>query len=67
MENKVDFLVEKMTDKKEREAYKYVEELAAIGTEESITKLLAFLKVSTGKFHILPPRFWVRWNKEMKL
>jgi hypothetical protein len=44
MENSVDFLIERMTDKEEREAFKYVEKLAAIGGEEVFAKTLQLLK-----------------------
>src|SRR5690606_20747136 len=44
MENNVDFLIERMTDKEEQEAYKYVDKLAAIGDEEVYTKTLELLK-----------------------
>lgn len=44
MENNVDFLIERMTDKEEQEAYKYAEKLAAIGDEEVYTKILELLK-----------------------
>lgn len=44
MENNVDFLIERMTDKREQEAFKYAEKLAAIGDEEVFTKTLELLK-----------------------
>lgn len=44
MENNVDFLIERMTDKQEQEAFKYAEKLAAIGGEEVYTKTLELLK-----------------------
>ena len=44
MENKIDFLIERMTDKEEKEAFKYAEELAAIGTEEVYQKAIELLK-----------------------
>lgn len=44
MENNVDFLIERMKDKEEREAFKYAEKLAAIGGEEVFTKTLQLLK-----------------------
>lgn len=44
MENKIDLLIERMTDKEEKEAFKYADELAAIGTEEVYHKALDLLK-----------------------
>lgn len=44
MENKVDFLIERITDKEEQEAFKYAEELAAIATEEVHARLLELLQ-----------------------
>jgi hypothetical protein len=44
MENKIDFLFERMKDKEEKEAFKYADELAAIGTEEVFNKAIDLLK-----------------------
>lgn len=44
MENNVDFLIERMTDKQEQESFKYAEKLAAIGGEEVYNKTLQLLK-----------------------
>ncbi|SRR5690606_14067874 len=44
MENNIDFLIERMTDKQEPEAFKYAEKLAAIGGEEVYNKTLELLK-----------------------
>lgn len=44
MEDQIDILIQRMTDKEEREAYKYAEKLAGIGTEEVAQKALALLE-----------------------
>lgn len=44
MENKIHFLIQKIMDKDEPEAFKYAEEIAAIGTEEAYQSTLELLK-----------------------
>ncbi len=44
MEKDVAFLIEKMTDKEEKEAFKYAEKLAAIGTDEVFDAVLGLLE-----------------------
>lgn len=44
MENEIEFLVEKITDKEEKEPLKYVEKLAAIGTDEVFHAIIGLLK-----------------------
>lgn len=44
MENNIDFLIERMTDKEEREAFKFAEKLAVIGGEEVFAKTLQLLR-----------------------
>lgn len=44
MENNVDFLIERMTDSEEQEAFKYAEKLATMGGEEVYTKVLGLLE-----------------------
>ena len=43
MEKDVQYLIKKMTDKEEKEAYKYAEKLAAIGTDEVFKAVLGLL------------------------
>src|SRR5690554_2062812 len=43
MEQDIDLLIDKMTNKEEREAYKYAEQLATIGTEEVFLKVRELL------------------------
>ncbi|MEX2593480.1 MAG: HEAT repeat domain-containing protein [Anditalea sp.] len=44
MEKKIDFLIQRMTDKQENEAYKYADQLGEIGTDEALEKTLSILK-----------------------
>lgn len=43
MEDKIDILVHKMVDRDEKESYKFVDQLAAIGTDEVLAKVLNLL------------------------
>jgi HEAT repeat protein len=44
MEDKIDILVQKMIDREEKESYKYAEQLARIGSEEVMDKVLRILR-----------------------
>lgn len=44
MENKIPYLIDKMCDKSEAEAFEYADKLAEIGTEEVLDKLIEILK-----------------------
>ncbi|MFD2036143.1 HEAT repeat domain-containing protein [Belliella marina] len=44
MDNKIPYLLEKMCDKSENEAYDYADKLAEIGTEEVVDQLIEIIK-----------------------
>ena len=44
MENKIPYLLEKMCDKSEAEAFEYADKLAEIGTEEVVDQLVEIIK-----------------------
>lgn len=44
MENDIEFLIKKITDKEEKEAFKYVEQLAAIGTDQVFQTVVGLLE-----------------------
>jgi hypothetical protein len=49
MENKIDFLIQRMMDKQENEAYKYADQLGEIGNEEAMEKAISLLKSKDGQ------------------
>lgn len=44
MENKIQYLLEKMSDKSETDAFEYADKLAEIGTEEVVDRLIDIIK-----------------------
>lgn len=44
MEKEIDFLIRRMIDKQEKDAYKYADELGEIGTDEAMEKALFLLE-----------------------
>lgn len=44
MENEIDFLIQRMIDKNEQEAYKYADQLGEIGTDEAMEKAISILE-----------------------